>query len=228
MSYLTSMRFDNIVPGDYYLAASLGGFTHGVTSEEMAGAYAALANGGEYRDPTCIVSMLDKNGEEIFRDPKEKRVYEKNAALVMVDILTGVVTRGTASKMGWTGDIEAAGKTGTTNNSRDGWFCGITPYYTLTVWVGYDQPKTLSSLWGSTYPASIWKNAMSSFVEGLPAASFEDPGPETGTKKDVVSYTPPSTTEAPSEAQTAETEAPTEAPTEPVTGIHGGPGIGLD
>lgn len=228
MSYLTSMRFDNIVPGDYYLAASLGGFTHGVTSEEMAGAYAALANGGEYRDPTCIVSMLDKNGEEIFRDPKEKRVYEKNAALVMVDILTGVVTRGTASKMGWTGDIEAAGKTGTTNNSRDGWFCGITPYYTLTVWVGYDQPKTLSSLWGSTYPASIWKNAMSSFVEGLPAASFEDPGPETGTKEDVVSYTPPSTTEAPSEAQTAETEAPTEAPTEPVTGIHGGPGIGLD
>ncbi len=228
MSYLTSMRFDNIVPGDYYLAASLGGFTHGVTSEEMAGAYAALANGGEYRDPTCIVSMLDKNGEEIFRDPKEKRVYEKNAALVMVDILTGVVTRGTASKMGWTGDIEAAGKTGTTNNSRDGWFCGITPYYTLTVWVGYDQPKTLSSLWGSTYPASIWKTAMSSFVEGLPAASFEEPGPETGTKKDVVSYTPPSTTEAPSEAQTAETEAPTEAPTEPVTGIHGGPGIGLD
>ena len=228
MSYLTSMRFDNIVPGDYYLAASLGGFTHGVTSEEMAGAYAALANGGEYRDPTCIVSMLDKNGEEIFRDPKEKRVYEKNAALVMVDILTGVVTRGTASKMGWTGDIEAAGKTGTTNNSRDGWFCGITPYYTLTVWVGYDQPKTLSSLWGSTYPASIWKTAMSSFVEGLPAASFEDPGPETGTKEDVISYTPPSTTEAPSEAQTAETEAPTEAPTEPVTGIHGGPGIGLD
>ena len=229
MSYLTKMRFDNIVPGDYYLAASLGGFTHGVTSEEMAGAYAALANGGTYQDPTCIVSMKDKNGEEIFEDPEEIQVYEKNAALVMVDILTGVITRGTASGMGWSGDVEAAGKTGTTDDYKDRWFCGITPYYTLTVWVGYDQPRTLSSLWGSTYPAQIWKNAMSHFVKGLPAASFEDPGPETGTKEDVVVYTAPATTAAPTEAVTeAPTEAPTAAPTEPVTGIHGGPGIGLD
>ena len=44
--------------------------------------------------------------------------------------------------MGWSGNIEAAGKTGTTNGSRDGWFCGMTPYYTMTVWVGYDQQKT--------------------------------------------------------------------------------------
>ncbi|HIX52862.1 MAG TPA: transglycosylase domain-containing protein, partial [Candidatus Lachnoclostridium stercoripullorum] len=193
MASLTKMRFDNIVAGDYYMAACLGGFTHGVTSEEMAGAYAALANGGMYRNPTCIVSMKDKNGEEIFQDPQEERVYQENASLVMVDILTGVVTRGTASGMGWTGDIEAAGKTGTTNNSRDGWFCGMTPYYTLTVWVGYDQPRTLSSLWGSTYPAQIWKNAMSHFVEGLPAASFEEPGPENPTKEDAVAYVEPET-----------------------------------
>lgn len=59
--------------------------------------------------------------------------------------------------MGWSGNIEAAGKTGTTNGSRDGWFCGMTPYYTMTVWVGYDQQKTLSSLYGGTYPAKIWK-----------------------------------------------------------------------
>ncbi len=227
MSYLTKMRFDNIVPDDYYLAASLGGFTHGVTTEEMAGAYAALANKGMYRDPTCIQSMKDKNGEEIYEDPKPIRVYEENAALVMVDILTGVVTRGTASGMGWRGDIEAAGKTGTTNNSKDGWFCGMTPYYTMTVWVGYDQPRALSSLWGSTYPAQIWKTAMSHYVEGLEPASFEEPGPETGTKKDVVVYTEPITTQAETPA-VEETAPPAEVPTEPVTGIHGGPGIGLD
>lgn len=228
MASLTQMRFDNIVAGDYYMAACLGGFTHGVTSEEMAGAYAALANGGMYRNPTCIVSMKDKNGEEIFQDPQEERVYQENASLVMVDILTGVVTRGTASGMGWTGDIEAAGKTGTTNNSRDGWFCGMTPYYTLTVWVGYDQPRTLSSLWGSTYPAQIWKNAMSHFVEGLPAASFEEPGPETPTKEDAVSYVEPETSPVETVPQEISTEPPTEATREPVTGIHGGPGIWLD
>lgn len=228
MASLTKMRFDNIVAGDYYMAACLGGFTHGVTSEEMAGAYAALANGGMYRNPTCIVSMKDKNGEEIFQDPQEERVYQENASLVMVDILTGVVTRGTASGMGWTGDIEAAGKTGTTNNSRDGWFCGMTPYYTLTVWVGYDQPRTLSSLWGSTYPAQIWKNAMSHFVEGLPAASFEEPGPETPTKEDAVSYVEPETSPVETVPPEISTEPPTEATREPVTGIHGGPGIWLD
>lgn len=228
MASLTKMRFDNIVAGDYYMAACLGGFTHGVTSEEMAGAYAALANGGMYRNPTCIVSMKDKNGEEIFQDPQEERVYQENASLVMVDILTGVITRGTASGMGWTGDIEAAGKTGTTNNSRDGWFCGMTPYYTLTVWVGYDQPRTLSSLWGSTYPAQIWKNAMSHFVEGLPAASFEEPGPETPTKEDAVSYVEPETSPVETVPPEISTEPPTEATREPVTGIHGGPGIWLD
>ena len=145
----------------------------------------------------------------------------------MVDILTGVVTRGSASGMGWRGGIEAAGKTGTTNNSKDGWFCGMTPYYTMTVWVGYDQPRALSSLWGSTYPAQIWKTAMSHYVEGLEPASFEEPGPETGTKKDVVVYTEPITTQAETPA-VEETAPPAEVPTEPVTGIHGGPGIGLD
>ena len=228
MASLTKMRFDNIVAGDYYMAACLGGFTHGVTSEEMAGAYAALANGGMYRNPTCIVSMKDKNGEEIFQDPQEERVYQENASLVMVDILTGVVTRGTASGMGWTGDIEAAGKTGTTNNSRDGWFCGMTPYYTLTVWVGCDQPRTLSSLWGSTYPAQIWKNAMSHCVEGLPAASFEEPGPENPTKEDAVAYVEPETSPVETVPPEISTEPPTEATREPVTGIHGGPGIWLD
>ena len=182
MSYLTKMRFDNIVPDDYYLASSLGGFTYGATTEEMAGAYAALANGGMYRDPTCIMTMLDRNGIDVYKNSGESQVYEKNTAAVMVDILKGVVKKGTAKGMGWSGNIEAAGKTGTTNNSKDGWFCGMTPYYTMSVWVGYDQPKTLSSLWGSTYPASIWKQAMSHFVEGLEAASFPEPGKEEGQK----------------------------------------------
>ena len=99
---------------------------------------------------------------------------------MMTDILKGVVTKGTAASMGWSGNIEAAGKTGTTNGSRDGWFCGMTPYYTMTVWVGYDQQKTLSSLYGGTYPAKIWKNAMEKMVEGLPAASFDTPETDNG------------------------------------------------
>lgn len=175
MSYLTKMSFNNIVPDDYYMASALGGFTYGVTTEEMAGAYSALANKGIYKEPTCLMMLLDNEGKNIYSEDPERQVYGEYAASTMVDILEGVVTRGTARGMGWNSPVKAAGKTGTTNNSKDGWFCGITPYYSLSVWVGYDQPKTLSSLWGSTYPAGIWKTAMSAFVEGMEPAEFDEP-----------------------------------------------------
>lgn len=180
MAYLTQMRFDNIVPDDYYQAQSLGGFTYGATTEEMAGAYASFVNGGEYREPTCLVQLVNNKGEDVFEDYPGIQVYQENTAYVMLDIMKGVISRGTARAIGWRGDIEAAGKTGTTNSSKDGWFCGVTPYYSMSVWVGYDQPKMLSNLWGATYPASIWKQAMEQFVTGLEPASFPKPGPETG------------------------------------------------
>lgn len=182
MSYLTKMRFDNIVPDDYYLAAALGGFTYGATTEEMAGAYAALVNNGIYREPTCLTSLIDSSGQEIFEEYPEIEVYKENTAAVMTDILKGVITKGTAKAMGWRSDIEAAGKTGTTNNSKDGWFCGMTPYYSMSVWVGFDQPKTLSSLYGATYPASIWKETMMAITEGMEPAAFQEPGEEVGDK----------------------------------------------
>ena len=180
MAYLTQMRFASVQASDYYPASALGGFTTGVTTEEMAGAYSALSNHGQYHEPTCIVKLVNNRGEDIFEDYDPIQVYQESSSVMMVDILKGVVTSGTAASMGWSGDIEAAGKTGTTNGSRDGWFCGITPYYTMTVWVGYDQQKTLSSLYGGTYPAKIWKSAMEKFVEGLPAASFDAPKTDNG------------------------------------------------
>lgn len=180
MAYLTQMRFASVQASDYYHASALGGFTVGVTTEEMAGAYSALSNHGQYHEPTCIVKMVNNQGEDIFEDYQPIQAYQESSAVMMVDILKGVVTSGTAASMGWSGDIEAAGKTGTTNGSRDGWFCGITPYYTMTVWVGYDQQKTLSNLYGGTYPAKIWKNAMEKFVDGLPAASFDEPETDNG------------------------------------------------
>ena len=160
------------------MAASLGGFTYGVTAEEMAGAFSALENGGVYREPDCIVRMENLAGEDIYTGREPKEVYSQQTAAVMVDVMKGVISRGTARGMGWKSGIEAAGKTGTTNNSKDGWFCGMTPYYTVTVWVGYDTPRTLSSLYGSSYPASIWKQAMEGLTAGLPEAAFAVPEAE--------------------------------------------------
>ena len=174
LSFITSMKFDRIVPGDYTLSAALGGLTYGVTTVQMASGYATLVNGGEYRMPTCITSIIDDNGDDIYKEDKAVQVYSTDAAAEMIDIMKGVIKSGTAASMKWSSasDIPAAGKTGTTNGSKDGWFCGVTPYYTISVWVGYDTPQTLDNLWGATYPASIWKDAMLEMTDGMDSIDF--------------------------------------------------------
>ncbi|SKB72645.1 Membrane carboxypeptidase (penicillin-binding protein) [Lachnospiraceae bacterium] len=177
LKHISDMEYRKIVPADYTLAASLGGLTNGVTTAEQASGYAALANHGVYRGQTCLTSIKNADGEEIYADSEPVQAYAPAAADTMVDIMKGVITNGTAKKMGWYSEqtTEAAGKTGTTNNSKDGWFCGVTPYYTVAVWVGYDTPRALESLYGSSYPASIWKQCMSALIEGEPTATFHLP-----------------------------------------------------
>ncbi len=177
LKHITWMQYARIVPEDYNLAASLGGLTYGVSVTEQAAGYAALADHGVYRGRTCITSIRDTEGNELFSEDTPKQVYEQAAADTMIDIMKGVLTRGTAVKMNWyeSSGIEAAGKTGTTNGSKDGWFCGVTPYYSIAVWVGYDEPRELSSLYGSSYPAAIWKASMLAATEGLPDAAFSLP-----------------------------------------------------
>lgn len=175
MEFITSMQFSNICEGDYYDSSSLGGLTYGATTVEMASAYATLANHGDFREPTCISSIKDNKGKEIYKGYESKEIYTDKSADDMVDILKGVLTRGTASKLKWgsSSDIQAFAKTGTTNDSKDGWLCGATPYYTISVWVGYDHPKTLSNLYGATYPGQIWKDSMLSVIDGLESKDFE-------------------------------------------------------
>lgn len=174
LSFLTSMKFDKIVPSDYNLSASLGGLTYGVTTVQMASGYSALVNQGAYREPSCIVSLKDSDGKELYEEEESKAVYSAQAASEMLDILKGVLTVGTAKSLEWSSEsaIPAAGKTGTTNDSKDGWFCGVTPYYSVAVWIGYDTPRELESLYGGSYPASVWKDAMLYLTQGKAPVDF--------------------------------------------------------
>lgn len=174
LQYLLDMNFSRIVKSDYYLSASLGGLTYGTNTLEMASAYATLENDGKYREPTCIVKILDADGKEIVSDePRQKTIYKKDAARSMVDIMTGVIKRGTARGLGLDNGQPSAGKTGTTNDKKDGWFCGFTPYYTTAVWVGYDSPKAVSDLYGSTYPGRIWHDYMNLIHADLDVKQFD-------------------------------------------------------
>lgn len=172
LQYLLNMNFTKIDRNDYYPAASLGGFTTGVSSVEMASAFAALENDGIFREPTCIVKIMDTNGQAIVDEQINSWiVYDNNASRMMTDVLEGVLTRGTGKGLGLS-NMAAAGKTGTTDDKKDGWFAGYTPYYTTSVWVGYDLPRTLNNLSGASYPGKIWHNFMEELHEGLEYRSF--------------------------------------------------------
>jgi 1A family penicillin-binding protein len=158
LSYVQAMGFSKIVPSDYYLSSALGGLTYGVTTVEMASAYRTLANDGKFTEPTCITRVRMASGLDLDLNFEEKRVYSEDAARVMTDILQGVAKNGTAKGLVVGKGMPVACKTGTTNNQTNGWFCGYTPYYSVACYVGYDESKSVSNLWGSTYPMSIWRD----------------------------------------------------------------------
>lgn len=172
LSYLKQMDFKKLSSKDEVLAASLGGFTYGTNTLEMAAAYLTLENDGVYRRPTCIVRIMNAKGETVIEvEDASKQVYDAGATRIMTDVLTGVFTEGTGKGLGLSGMV-AAGKTGTTSDKKDGWFVGYTPYYTTAVWVGYDYPKTMSDLYGNTYPGFIWHDFMEGIHKGLEPAEF--------------------------------------------------------
>ena len=180
LSYLGEMEFqklsyvDNQVP-----SLSIGGFTNGVRVVDMAKGYSTLANDGVYNDRTCIVKILHEKESELTKDmtPFAKQVYRSDSAFMLTDVLKGTFTSpyGTGRGLGLENDMPAAGKTGTTNSSKDTWFCGYTPYYTAAVWVGYDIPRNMPGIYGATYAGKIWKNVMDEIHQGLPPLDWEQP-----------------------------------------------------
>ena len=180
LSYLGEMEFqklsyvDNQVP-----SLSIGGFTNGVRVVDMAKGYSTLANGGVYNDRTCIVKILHEKESELTKDmtPFAKQVYRSDSAFMLTDVLKGTFTSpyGTGRGLDLENDMPAAGKTGTTNSSKDTWFCGYTPYYTAAVWVGYDIPRNMPGIYGATYAGKIWKNVMDEIHQGLPPLDWEQP-----------------------------------------------------
>lgn len=165
LNYLGQMQFhkityiDNDVP-----SLSIGGFTNGLRVVDMAKGYSTLANKGVYNDRTCIVKIEHEHQGDLTKDVKEsaKQVYQEDSAFMVTDILKGTLTMeyGTGYGLALDNDMPAAGKTGTTNSSKDTWFCGYTRYYTTAVWVGYDIPRAMPGIYGSTYAGKIWKQVM--------------------------------------------------------------------
>lgn len=123
---------------------ALGGLTDGMTTLEMAAAYAPFANGGLYYRPHTYLEVKDKDGNVILTSDRSPRTAMKEStAYTMTDMLKEVVTSGTGAGASVSGVRYTAGKTGTTSDNKDRWFVGYTPYYVAAIWYGYDTPKEI-------------------------------------------------------------------------------------
>ena len=172
LRYLKNMHFAGIKDSDYGMASAIGGFTKGVSPLEMAAAYATLENDGVYRTPTCIKQIVDIEENVVYEyKVQSTKIYGETEARMMTSVLQSVMENGTGDEAKVWG-VPCAGKTGTTNDNKDGWFVGYTRYYTTSVWVGCDMPKTIEDLKGSTYPSWIWKQYMEYVSEGLKPLNF--------------------------------------------------------
>ena len=171
-SFLINMGFHKAWVDKDYNALSLGGFTYGVSPVEMAGAYATIANEGAYRKPTCIQRIINAAGKTVVDETIRGtvKIYDINSCRMMTDMMKTVMESGTGVRAQVDNAI-VAGKTGTTNDDKDFWFCGFSRYYTTAVWVGDDIPKTEAN--GSSYSGSIWKDYMTAAHENLSKKDFE-------------------------------------------------------
>ena len=172
-NYLLCMGFKKIYPDTKYMAGALGGFTYGVSAEEMTAGFHAIYNDGYYNPPTCIRAMYREG--EVYNEYEagSKYVYTENAARQLTSMLKSVIEEGTG-KGAKLSLQECAGKTGTTNGNKDMWFVGYTGYYTTGVWVGYDTPQTISTENGNI-ACRIWHDYMEQLHTGYRPKQFTKP-----------------------------------------------------
>ncbi len=189
MSYLEDMEFSSLVYADSTaMSLSVGGFTQGVTVEDMTKGYAMIANGGKYSENTCIRSLSSYDEGVVYEcnSVKDKEVFTEDAAFMMTDMMQGTFKEDYGTAHDWDTDTQVyAGKTGTTNDNKDAWFCGFSSYYTTAVWMGYDMPESMDGVYGGTYPAEIWSDFMNKIHQGLEKKDFT--APETVKLKDLSS-----------------------------------------
>lgn len=146
-------------------ALALGGMTEGISPLEMSAAYGTFPNEGVYTEPVVYTSVLDRTDKELLTSkPDTKEVMSDGVAFIMSDILRTTVTEGIASA-GAVGTQVTAGKTGTTNDQFDVWFCGFTPQYSAALWIGNDFNIELTE--GSSSAAALWASIMREATYGM-------------------------------------------------------------
>ena len=156
--------------------------TETVRPIEMAAAYATVADGGIYHAPTFVNRVVDRSGNLIYNGERPgRRVFSAQVAAEAVLALQATVQYGTGTAAALA-NVDVAGKTGTTENSVDAWFNGITPTLVSSVWIGDpngELPMYVDGVevYGADYPTEIWHDVMAYALSTTPYAAFPAPAP---------------------------------------------------
>ena len=161
---------------DMYQPLALGGISKGITNLEMTAAYASIANGGIYTEPILYTHIYDHDGNLLFENIPETHVAmkETTAALItdaMIDVISSSQGTGGAARMS---NMPVAGKTGTSQKSKDLWLSAFTPYLTASVWTGFDDSQPMEHL-SQSFHNKLWKTIMTRIHEGYEKKDFEMP-----------------------------------------------------
>jgi penicillin-binding protein 1A len=158
------------VPSRPGLSIALGAYE--VSPYEMAGAYQVFQQGGRVTPPYLVEEVARSDGTILYRrpPPAQESVYDAARAGSMVRMMSGVIQYGTGKRAAI--GRPAAGKTGTSQKSRDAWFVGFTPDYVAAVWVGDDAGRPMRNVVGGEIPADIWRRVMLAAHQGVPVRQF--------------------------------------------------------
>lgn len=167
---------DGRVVSDINLPMALGGLTDGVTNLELNTAFAAIANKGVYIEPIFYTKILDHNGKVVLEnEPRKEQVIKESTAWLLTNAMEDVVTLGTGKALKLKEiDMPVAGKTGSTSDFNDLWFSGYTPYYTASIWTGFDNNRSQSE---RSFNRVIWRTIMERIhiEKGLEKKTFTMP-----------------------------------------------------
>lgn len=158
------------IPARPGLSVALGAYETNLL--ELTSGYQVFQQDGRRIEPYLVTQISSSSGELIYlHEPAVPRqVYDPGRAGVMVKMMKAVIQRGTGTHAAF--GRPAAGKTGTSQNSRDAWFVGFTPDWVCGVWVGNDDDSPMNKVAGGDLPAEIWRRFMLAAHDGLPARDF--------------------------------------------------------
>lgn len=174
---LVDMEFSNLSPKDIYPTMAVGGWTYGTNPLELASAFNTLSNDGLYYRPNNLRKISSNYRDEVYYDRanhQPKRIYDSGVSYVTTNMMQTTISNGLNKGYSFGYEFEA-GKSGSTDHYKEQWFVGGTPYYSMSIYIGDNNPKPQNNRIISPVLQNIYTSFMGDVHRGLEVVDFNRP-----------------------------------------------------